>query len=117
MTLMLMLMLLGIAAAGGLSAVALRARMDGMLILTGYGEGTAEITLRPWPLLCRRTKPLIGVAGVLLVCGSPRSRRMWVWLRLAQRSDGRALAPGDRLNLVGLDIAHARDVVRPDGRR
>jgi hypothetical protein len=117
--LLTMLLLLAIGGTGVLSIAAFCCRMDGTLMLTGYGEETREIRLGPWPLLLRRTRSLTGEAGVLLISGSPGGRYMWVWLRLAQRSDSRALAPGGRFNLVGLDIAHTCAAAKADadGRR
>jgi hypothetical protein len=87
--------------------VMLRTRLAGILALTA-DEGTVSVRLPPWPVFWRRTRPLVGIPGLLIVSGCFGGHHIRVRIRSAGGlTDTRRLAPGDRIALFGIDVEYA----------
>jgi hypothetical protein len=102
------LFVIGLICCGGGCAASYRTRLKGSLFLSRDGERTERVPM-PWaPVLLRRTRPLIGLGGVLLVYRLPDHHmrvRLWFTDRRTLADD---LAPGDKRSLIGVDIEHVR---------
>lgn len=98
---------------------AMRARLDGSLILTSVDGDPRTLPLPRLPRATTRTDDLIAIDGWLTVRGTPFGKTMQITLRLDNRPAGRGiLRPGGRTMIAGIDVVHLEPgSVRPRAAR